>query len=40
MNLSTKQKKTHRNREQTCGCQEGGERWTRILVLVNANYYV
>ena len=28
MNLSTKQKETHRNREQTCGCQgeEGQER--------------
>jgi len=25
MNLSTKQKQTHRHREQTCGCQEGGE---------------
>ena len=25
MNLSTKQKQTHRHREQTCGCQgEGG----------------
>ena len=23
MNLSTKQKKTHRYREQTCGCQVG-----------------
>ena len=28
MNLSTKQKQTHRHREQTCGCQwEGG--WRR-----------
>ena len=26
MNLSTQQRKTHRHREQTCGCQEGGER--------------
>ena len=25
-NLSTKQKWTHRHREQTCGCQGGG-RW-------------
>ena len=24
MNLSTKQKQTHRYREQTCGCQRGG----------------
>ena len=23
-NLSMKQKQTHRHREQTCGCQEGG----------------
>ena len=29
MNLSTKQKQTHRHREQTCGCQgEEGERWS------------
>ena len=26
MNLSTKQKLTHRHREQTCGCQGGGGR--------------
>ena len=27
MNMSTKQKETHRHREQTCGCQVGaGER--------------
>ena len=25
MNLSTKQKQTHRQREQTCGCQMGGK---------------
>ena len=24
MNISMKQKETHRHREQTCGCQEGG----------------
>ena len=24
MNLSTKQKQTHRHKEQTCGCQGGG----------------
>ena len=24
MNLYTKQKQTHRHREQTCGCQEEG----------------
>ena len=28
MNLSMKQKQTHRHREQTCGCQ-GGEGWER-----------
>ena len=28
MNLSTKQKQTHRHREQTCGYQGGGE-WER-----------
>ena len=30
MNLSTKQKQTHRHREQTCGCQgvgRGGKDW-------------
>ena len=33
MNLSAKEKQTHRHREQTCRCQEGGERregWIRI----------
>ena len=28
MNLSIKQKQTHRHKEQTCGCQGGGE-WGR-----------
>ena len=28
MNLSMKQKQTHRHREQTCGCQRG-EGWGR-----------
>ena len=28
MNISTKQKQTHRHREQTCGCQGGGG-WER-----------
>ena len=43
MNLSTKQKQTHRYREQTCGCQGGlgeGEGWTGSLWLVDANYYI
>ena len=26
MNLSTKKNQTHGQREQTCGCQGGGER--------------
>ena len=43
MNLSTKQKQTHRHREQTCGCQRGGklrERWSATLGLADANYYI
>ena len=39
----TKQKQTHRYREQTCGCQEGrsvGEGWTGNLWLVDASYYI
>ena len=33
MNLSMKQKQTHRHREQTCGCLGGGmrKRWIGIL---------
>ena len=31
MNLSTNQKLTHRQEEQTCGCQEGGG-WGRTGV--------
>ena len=26
MNLCTKQRKTHRHRDRTCGCQGGGEK--------------
>ena len=42
MNLPTKQKQTHRHRDQTCGCQGGerGEGWTGSLGLVDANYYI
>ena len=43
MNLSTKQKQTHRHREQTCGCQVGGverEGWTGCSGFVDANYYI
>ena len=43
MNLSTKQKQTHRHREQTYGCQGGGgegEGWTGSVVLADANQYI
>ena len=43
MNLSMKQKQTHRHREQTCGCQGGrevGEGWIESLGLADANYYI
>ena len=43
MNLSMKQKRTHRHREQTCGFQGGGEVGKgRIgnLGLADANYYI
>ena len=42
MNLSMKQKLTHRHREQTCGCQGGGkegEGWIGNLQLADENYY-
>ena len=43
MNRSTKQKQTHRYREQTYGGQGGagkGERQTGSLGLVDAKYYI
>ena len=43
INLSPKQKQTHRHREQTCGCQGGGgvgERWIGSLGLADTNYYI
>ena len=43
MNLSTKEKQTHRDREQTCGCQERGgvgEGWSGSLGLADTNYYI
>ena len=41
MNLSTKQKQTHRHREQTCGYQGVvGEGRIGSLGLVDANYYI
>ena len=40
-NLSTKQKQTHRHREQTCGCQRGqGEGRTGNLGLTDISYYI
>ena len=39
MNLSTKQKQTHKHREQTCGCQRGEwveEGWIKSLGLADA----
>ena len=43
MNLSTKQKQTHRHRDQTCGCQGGGkevEGWIGNMGLVDASFYI
>ena len=42
MNLSTKQKQTHRYGDQTCGYQEEqeGEGGTGNLGLIDANYYI
>ena len=41
MNLSAKQKQTHRHRGKSCGCQgEGGEGWMGSLGLEDANYYI
>ena len=43
MNLSTKQKQTHRHKDKTRGCQGGGEEgewWAGNLELVDADYYI
>ena len=43
INLPTKQKQTHRSKEQTCGCQGGrwvGEGKIGSLGLTEANYYI
>ena len=44
MNLFTKQKQTHRHREQTSDCQRGGravrEVWKESLGLADADYYI
>ena len=37
-NLSMKQ--NHGQREETGGCQGGGEGWTGSLGLADANYYI
>ena len=43
INISTKQKQTQRHKEQTCGCQGGGqvgEGRIGSLGLAEANYYI
>ena len=41
MNLSMKQKQTHRHREHTCGFQgRAGEGWIGSMGLADANYYL
>ena len=43
MNLLTKQKQTHRHREQTCGYQGGrkvGKGWSWRLGLADVSYYI
>ena len=43
LNLSTKQRKTHSYRDQTCGCQGGEgkeEGWAENLGLVDATYNI
>ena len=43
MKLPTKQKQTHRHREQTCGCQGRGgaeEGRTGKVGLADVNYYI
>ena len=42
MNLSTKHKQTHGQRERTCDCRGGGgfeERWSGRLGLADVSYY-
>ena len=42
MNLSMKQKQTHKHREQTCGCQGGGVggRTSGRLGLAGVSFYI
>ena len=40
MNISMKERETHRHIEKTCGCQRGVEKgWIGSLGLADANYY-
>ena len=40
MNLSTKQKQTHRHRAQTVVAKGRGREWGGLGVWVDANYYI
>ena len=43
MNLSVKQKRAHRHKEKTCGCQRKGREGNRrigSLGLADTNYYI
>ena len=43
MNLPTKQKQIHTQKEQTCGCQGGtglAEEWIGSVELADAYYYI
>ena len=40
VNLSTKQKQTHRDREHICGCQRMGEGRAESVGLADINYYI
>ena len=43
MHISTKQKQTHKHKEETCVCQGEGEMregWTGSLGLADANYCI
>ena len=40
MDISMKQKQTHKYREQTCGCHGEGELQKRSLELVEASYFI
>ena len=40
MNVSRKQRQTHRHREQARGCHGAGEQWLVSLGLADADYYI